>query len=65
MRLLTDAECERIAQICFNNVFDVEDLYWILPEQFNMCPEGEDAEVIAEMLGAKWDDYCGEKEEEE
>lgn len=64
MRLLTNEECERIAQICFDNVFDVEDLCWILPEQFNMRPEGEDAFVIAEMLGKKWDDYCGKEGEE-
>lgn len=65
MRLLSDEECQKIAQISFNNVFDVEDLYWILPEQFAVCPEGEDAFVIAEMLALMWELYDDTKEEEE
>ena len=64
MRLLSDEECQKIARICFNNVFDVEDLYWILPEQFGMCPEGEDAVVIAEMLALMWEVYDDEREDE-
>lgn len=60
MRLLTDAECGEIARKCLANVYDVDDLYWILPQEFRVMADGEDAEVIAEKLAELWSIVLGE-----
>ena len=65
MRLLSDVECEVIAKKCFANVYDVDDLYWILPQEFHIMAEGEDAEIIAEKLSEMWNLVLGEFAENE
>lgn len=56
MRFITNEECAKVVRHCLAGGYGIEDLYWVLPDVFNIFPDGEDAEVIAAMLSDAWDE---------
>ena len=60
MRLLTDDQCREIVCECFAQVYDVDDLGWVLPEHYRIMPDSEDGEIIAEKLAELWSVVLGE-----